>query len=56
MSDRFFDEQSLRLLKAFFAIKDRPTRERIIALAEAAARGEKIAAYPMDADSEPKAN
>jgi len=56
MSDRFFDEQALRLLRAFFAIKDQSARELIIALAEAAARGRKISAYPVDADNEPKSN
>jgi hypothetical protein len=56
MSDRFFDEQSLRLLKAFFAIKDRPTRERLIALVEAAARDEKMPAHPIDAGNEPESN
>jgi hypothetical protein len=56
MSDPFFDEQSLRLLKAFFAIEDQSVRERLIALTEAAARGGQIATYPIEADNEPKSN
>jgi hypothetical protein len=41
-----FDEQSLRLMKTFFEVKDHKTREHIIALAEGASRDGKNAERP----------
>lgn len=44
MTEKVFDAQSLRLLKAYFSITDTDAREIIVALAEAAASGAKLKA------------
>lgn len=54
MADKMFDELSLRLLRAFFAIEDRAAREVIVALAEAAAAGAKIEAHSTGAAEKKK--
>lgn len=42
MDQNFFDVQSLRLLRAFFKVRDHDARELLIHLAEAAERGASI--------------
>lgn len=54
MAEKMFDEQALRLLKAFFAIEDNAAREVVVALAEAAAAGAKIEAQSVDAAGKKK--
>lgn len=54
MSTPFFDDDSLRLLKAFIQVKDPEARRLIIALVEAAARGGKIRAVSVEDAAEPK--
>jgi len=51
MPEKMFDELSLRLLKAFFAIEDHAAREVVVALAEAAAAGATIEAQTVAADA-----
>ena len=48
MTEKVFDDQSLRLLKAYFSIQDKDAREIIVALAEAAASGAKLRARTAD--------
>jgi hypothetical protein len=54
MNTPFFDEESLRLLKAFIQVKDPEARKLIIALVEAAARGGTIKAYSVENGNELK--
>ena len=54
MSTPFFDDDSLRLLKAFIQVKDPETRKLILALVEAAARGGKIKPYIVRDGTAPK--
>lgn len=48
MAEKIFDDQSFRLLKAYFSITDMDAREIIVALAEAAASGAKLKASMTD--------
>lgn len=54
MTKMVFDDQSLRLLKAYFRIPDKDAREVIVALAEAAASGAKLKARAANDLNEPK--
>lgn len=56
MTEKMFDEQSLRLLRAYFTIEDGEARELIVALAEAAAKGAKIEAHPVGDIAEKKSS
>jgi hypothetical protein len=46
MDSKLFDEESLRLLKAFFSLRDPQVRAIIVKLVEDAAAGATITAQP----------
>jgi hypothetical protein len=48
MSQEIAEEQSLRLMRAFFNVHESDTRERIVELVEAAGRGARITATTVD--------
>ena len=47
MDKKLFDEQWLRLLRAFFSLQDPEVRAIIVKLVESTARGERISPEPL---------
>lgn len=56
MDEHVFDAQSLRMLKAYFNVRDPKVRELIIKLAESAASGGKATAQSVEGQSPAKLN